>query len=96
MLTAKLIRAALRHKPYKAVSKNTISRWIRFVMAKAGIDVSQFKAHSTRAASASKLSKFASIDSILKAGGWSSDSCFKKHYNLPSIQPLMHNVAADK
>ena len=41
-------------KPYKHVSRDTISRWIRSVMKDAGIDVAQFKPHSTSAASTSK------------------------------------------
>ena len=71
-------------KPHKAVTKSTVSRWIRTVMSKAGVDVSIFKAHSTRAASSSKASHFVSIDRILKAGGWKSSSCYVKHYKLPT------------
>jgi hypothetical protein len=41
-------------KPYKAVSRDTISRWVKTVMEKSGIDVQTFKPHSTRAASTSK------------------------------------------
>ena len=37
-------------KPHKAVSKQTISRWIKKVMFEAGIDTNVFKSHSTRAA----------------------------------------------
>ena len=40
--------------PHKSVSIDTIGRWIKTVMALAGIDVSKFKAHSTRMASSSK------------------------------------------
>ena len=36
-------------KPYKQVSRETISRWIRSVMEAAGIDTKVFKPHSTRA-----------------------------------------------
>ena len=41
-------------KPFKKVSKDTISRWIKKVMNLAGIDTTVFKPHSTRAASTSK------------------------------------------
>ena len=37
-------------KPYKLVSKETVSRWIPSVMEAAGIDNKAFKPHSTRAA----------------------------------------------
>lgn len=35
-------------KPYRKVSKDTLGRWIKQVMAAAGVDTSQFKPHSTR------------------------------------------------
>ncbi|CAH3113986.1 unnamed protein product, partial [Pocillopora meandrina] len=40
-------------KPHKPVSTDTISRWLKTVLEKSGIDTSVFKGHSTRAASAS-------------------------------------------
>ncbi|CAH3183232.1 unnamed protein product [Porites lobata] len=40
-------------KPHKAVSRDTISRWIRTVMQLSGINLDVYKAHSTRAASVS-------------------------------------------
>ncbi len=44
-------------KPYAAVSKDTVSRWIHVVMKLAGVDVSQYKPHSTRAAATSAANK---------------------------------------
>ena len=44
-------------KPHKAVSKDTISRWIRTVMMNAGLDVTTFKPHSTRSAATSKATQ---------------------------------------
>lgn len=41
-------------KPYNAVSRSTISRWIKIVMINSGINVQMFKPHSTRAAATSK------------------------------------------
>ena len=40
-------------KPHKAVSRDTISRWIRTVMQLSGTNLDVYKAHSTRAASVS-------------------------------------------
>jgi hypothetical protein len=40
-------------KPFRAVTCDTVRRWILTVMAQAGIDTSLFKAHSTRGASTS-------------------------------------------
>ena len=40
-------------KPHHAVSASTISRWIKSMLKRAGVDTSKFGAHSTRAASSS-------------------------------------------
>ena len=40
--------------PHKPVVSSTISVWLKNVLRKAGIDISTFKAHSTRSASTSK------------------------------------------
>lgn len=71
-------------KPYKRVSRETLSRWIRTVMTSAGVDTTIFKPHSTRAAATSKA-KTASvpIQEILKTAGWSSSRCFDKFYDKP-------------
>lgn len=76
-------------KPHKRVSRETISRWIRSVMTAAGIDVTLFKPHSTRAAATSKA-KVACIpiQDILNTAGWSSSRSFDKFYNKP-IQTTM-------
>lgn len=53
-------------------------------MQLSGIDVSVFKAHSTRAASSPKAKiNNATIEQILKTAGWKSDSTFARHYDLP-------------
>lgn len=74
-------------KPFKKVSKDTLSRWTKQVMKDAGIDTTRFKPHSTRAASTSAASNLsASLDDILKTAGWSSHSTFAKFYNKPIIK----------
>ena len=69
-------------KPHHRTSRDTISRWIRSVMAEAGVDVTTFKPHSTRAAAASKA-KNASVPlkEILDTAGWSSERTFDHFYN---------------
>lgn len=70
------------HKPHHPVTTNTISRWIKTVLSDSGIDVSLFKAHSTRAASTSAAqANGLPIDSILEKVGWSKDSTFAKFYS---------------
>ena len=67
--------------PYKEVTKNTISRWIRTVMSMSGVDTQVFKAHSARSASVSSVAKFLPIEDILQTAGWSSQCTFAKYYN---------------
>ena len=61
--------------PHKSVVFFTISDWLKNVLKKAGIDISTFKAHSTRSASSSKADlSGAPIEKILKRGCWSNKS----------------------
>ena len=71
-------------KPYKRVSRETLSRWVRTVMTSAGVDTTIFKPHSTRAAATSRA-KTASvpIQEILKTAGWLSSRCFDKFCDKP-------------
>ena len=58
--------------PHHAVKTCSIARWLRIVMADAGIDMSKFKAHSTRAAAVSKVPLSGlSVMEIAKLGDWS-------------------------
>ena len=68
--------------PFQASSKNTISRWIKTVMDRAGIDVSVFKPHSVRSASSSAMLREGTpLEKVLKRAGWSSASTFYRFYN---------------
>lgn len=67
--------------PHKSVSTDTLSRWIKEVMQKSGINIQKYKAHSTRAASVSKASsKFVPVDDILNVAGWKSEKTFAAFY----------------
>ena len=69
-------------KPFRAVTKSTISRWIKTIMGNAGININVFGVHSCRAASTSlAASKGLNIDIIMKAAGWSSASTFRRFYH---------------
>ena len=69
-------------QPYVEVSSSAVSRWIKETLKLAGIDVSIFKGHSTRAASSSKTSKAGlSRADILARGSWSSSSTWQRFYN---------------
>ena len=68
-------------KPFKPVSKSTLSRWIKTTLSKAGINTDVFKSHSTRAASSSAAAESIDISLVLKAGNWSRASTFHKYYH---------------
>ena len=68
-------------KPYKPVTASTISRWIKTVMAQSGVDVKNFRPHSTRSASTSAaLRKGVPLNTIMEAAGWSSHCTFATYY----------------
>ena len=71
-------------KPFKPVSRDTVSRWIKNVLEKAGVNTKVFSAHSTRAAATSAArSNNVSINTIMDAAGWSRESTFRKFYDKP-------------
>ena len=71
-------------KPYKAASKDTISRWIKTTLGLAGIDITRFKPHSIRSlsTSAAAIAKVP-VDKILRTAGWSGHCTFAKYYKKP-------------
>ena len=71
-------------KPHGSVTSSTIARWLKEVMAAAGIDTSTFKAHSVRSASTSAASmQGVTTQDILSAADWSTESTFQKFYYKP-------------
>ena len=70
--------------PYKGVSKDTISRWIKTIMTASGIDTSFAKPHSVRLASGSTVSDNGlPLATILRTAGWSNQCPFRKFYYRP-------------
>ena len=67
--------------PHKPVSKETISRWLKIVLQKSGVDINIYKAHSTRAASTSSVHQEVDIATIMKAAGWSNAKTFATYYH---------------
>ena len=69
-------------KPYKPVSHEKISRWIKSELTDAGVDTSVFRAHSCRSASSSKVKDIGvSLNEILKPGCWKSKHTFRTYYS---------------
>ena len=67
-------------KPFKPITRPTVSRWIKSIMSEAGID-KQFTGHSTRSASTSKAFMAGlGINSIMKTAHWQKEGNFYKFY----------------
>lgn len=74
-------------KPHGSVSKQTVGRWIKTVMRKAGLN-DCFKPHSTRTASVSQaFSKGVPLLQIVHTAGWTNARTFTKFYNKPIADP---------
>ncbi|XP_035706240.1 uncharacterized protein LOC118435096 isoform X3 [Folsomia candida] len=73
--------------PYGAVSRDTLSRWLKIVLSKSGININVYSGHSFRHSSTSKAhERGVCVDSIYKAAGWCNNSkVFAKHYRRPII-----------
>ena len=68
-------------KPHQPISTVTLSRWIKSVLASAGIDTSVFKTHSVRSAATSHAhAKGVPIAEILRAADWTNERTFRKYY----------------
>ena len=72
----------LSHRNGQPVQRASISRWIREVLSLSGIDVTTFKAGSTRGASSSAAARCgASPQQIVKHGDWSNLGTYQRFYN---------------
>ena len=77
-------------KPHKPVCSSSIARWMKTVLAAAGINTEQFKAHSTRAAAASAAkSAGVSLKDIMTMADWSREHIFTQVYHKPVEQALV-------
>lgn len=77
----KLVISTVR--PHKAASQTTISRWVKLILRKAGIDRC-FTTHSTRSAATSMARlKGVPLQSILKSAGWANARTFARFYDKP-------------
>ena len=73
------------NSPYRPVTTQTISRWIKTVLSNSGIDVSVFSAHSTRHVATSTAARYGvTLDQIRARAGWSTKSdVFARFYRRP-------------
>ena len=74
-------------KPHGPVSLNTVSRWIKSLLKKTGINTSIFGAHSTRSAAAYRaVTEGASVGAVLHAGSWAHEVTFNRFYNRAPVR----------
>jgi len=76
-------------KPHKAVSVDTVRRWIRTTISE------KYKPHSLRAASTSAAARINPIDEIISAVGWNTEGTVARHY-LKIIDKTSFSVAVVK
>ncbi|CAH1999730.1 unnamed protein product [Acanthoscelides obtectus] len=74
-------------KPHRAATTQSISRWLKGVLNRSGVDTDVFSAHSTRHASTSAADrKGVSYDTIRTAAGWTEKSkTFAVFYKKPLL-----------
>ena len=69
--------------PHRPVKSATLARYVKEMLAMAGVDVTVFTTHSTRAASTSKGNNLGlSLRDLNKAAGWRGDSTFRQFYKF--------------
>ena len=71
-------------RPHTAISTDTIARWAKEMLSLSGVDVTCYKAHSTRAASTSAAeAQNVPIRDIMAMAGWSAEKTFRTYYKKP-------------
>ena len=68
---------------YCKVTSSTLSRWLKTVLLRSGINIDIFKGHSSRGAATSAA---CSLKDILATANWSSAKTFHKEITLSQIK----------
>ena len=84
-------------KPHKPICSSSIARWMKTVLASAGVVTDQFKAHSTRSAATSAAkSAGVSLRDIMTMADWSRESTFTRFYHKPVVQSEFGQAVLNK
>ena len=68
--------------PYGQPHKDTIARWVKNTLARAGVNTNIFSSHSCRSSAINKADNMGvDLDAIQKMGCWSRQSTFRKFYS---------------
>ena len=77
-------------RPDAPVSSAVITRWLKAVLARAGMDTASFQGHSVRSAASSSTKKLGvSSAEIMKVADWSRESTFIKFYPKTPLNVLL-------
>lgn len=80
-------------KPFKGISRDTLSRWTKQIMQEAKVDTNLFKPHSVRVATTSKaLEKDFSLATVMRSIGWKKAETVAKYY----AKPIDHGRSLDE
>ena len=83
-------------KPFAPASRDTLRRWVKDILLAAGIDMTIFTPHSTRAASTSKAGQFVPLKTIIDTATWSQASTFTKYYQKPVLKKTFQDAVLSK
>ena len=76
-------------KPHHPITKDALTRWLRDIVNKSGVDTESLGAHSTRSASMSAAARCGlPVNAIMNAAGWSAVSTFTRFYKKAPKQNL--------
>ena len=68
-------------KPHASVTPQTLARWMMDILSDSGVNTAVYKAHSTRSAAGTHLSKTLNVQQICKLANWSTTSgTYEKFY----------------
>ena len=68
-------------KPYRAASKDTISKWCKSIIKESDISIHIYTSHSSRAAASSYVKSLgASLSTIIQSAGWKLESTFAQFH----------------
>ena len=71
--------------PHRAISRDTLSRWVKEFMRDCGINMAIFAPHSVRSAAVSAVDRSTKVQlkTILRTAGWTTANTFTKYYKKP-------------
>ena len=80
-------------RPHEPVTTDTIRRWVKLMMAKAGVNMSEYGAHSVRRAATSAIRVGgAPSDDVMNSVSWRSEKPVARHYDKSNIEIMKNDM----